>query len=161
MSAIRREADCTYVVNSEDEWYKAAFHKNDGDTDNYWLYQTACDTVPSNLLVNPDPGNNATFAGCNTAPYYHTEVGEHENSASSYGTFDQGGNVFEWIETNSGSLAIRGGSYYYGTNWFGERYTTTTGEFGDRGFRVALIPEPATLSLLGIGGLAVLRRRHH
>ena len=32
------------------------------------------------------------------SPYYRTNVGEFENSASAYGTFDQGGNVWEWNE---------------------------------------------------------------
>ena len=33
------------------------------------------------------------------SPYYTTEVGEFENSESPYGTFDQGGNIWEWNET--------------------------------------------------------------
>lgn len=31
-------------------------------------------------------------------PYWRTEVGEFENSESAYGTFDQGGNVWEFSE---------------------------------------------------------------
>jgi len=59
---IMRETNATWVIPSEDEWYKAAYHKNDGVTGNYWDYPTTSDSVPSNGLVEPtDPGNNATF----------------------------------------------------------------------------------------------------
>jgi hypothetical protein len=36
---------------------------------------------------------------------------------------------------------------------------TTTEEIPAFGFRVAFVPEPATLSLLALGGLALLRRK--
>jgi hypothetical protein len=71
-------------------------------TENYWNYPTAADNGVSHDLIEPDPGNNATFSGGTVgdwtigAPYYRTEVGAHENSASSYDTFDQGGNVQEF-----------------------------------------------------------------
>ena len=35
-------------IPSEDEWYKAAYHKNNGVTGNYWDYPTGTNTVPSN-----------------------------------------------------------------------------------------------------------------
>ena len=46
-----------WVIPTEDEWYKAAYHKNDGDTGNYFDYPTSSDTVPG--YVN----NGATSAG--------------------------------------------------------------------------------------------------
>ena len=91
-----------YVIPTEDEWYKAAYHKNDGVTGNYWLYPTQSNNVPSNDSINPDPGNNANFYQNGYtigSPDYLTAVGEFENSDSAYGTFDQGGNVWEWNET--------------------------------------------------------------
>ena len=99
--AVGRKDDATWAIPTEDEWYKAAYHKNDGVTGNYFDYATGSDTPPSNDLIDPDPGNNATFwEGDYTigSPYYRTEVGAHENSDSPYGTFDQGGNVWEWNE---------------------------------------------------------------
>ena len=32
-------AGWTYAVASEDEWDKAAYHRNDGATGNYWAYE--------------------------------------------------------------------------------------------------------------------------
>jgi formylglycine-generating enzyme required for sulfatase activity len=43
LMAIVREPDATWVIPSEDEWYKAAYHKNDGVTGNYWNYPTQSD----------------------------------------------------------------------------------------------------------------------
>ena len=100
---VVRKPDATWVIPTEDEWYKAAYHYNDGATGNYFDYPTSNDNVPDNALVDPDPGNNATFSDSVDEwtigpPYYRTEVGEHENSRSPYGTFNQAGNVFEWNE---------------------------------------------------------------
>ena len=84
---------------TEDEWYKAAYHYNDGVTGNYYDYPTSSDSVPS--YVNDsgnlsgtgdpfiegatDPGNYATYTGdygidVLGPPYYRTEVGEWETS---------------------------------------------------------------------------------
>jgi hypothetical protein len=145
---VVREPDATWVIPTENEWYKAAYHKNDGITGNYWNYPTAANNGVSNDLVDPDPGNNATFTdgmvGNYTigAPYYRTEVGAHENSESAYGTFDQGGNVQEFNETvpEHDIRGIRGGSWYSGNimgRWDRPVDMHSSDEFRDLGFRVA------------------------
>jgi sulfatase modifying factor 1 len=171
--AVTRKADWRWAIPTEDEWYKAAYHKNDGNTAHYYVYPTGSDTTPSKDLVDPDPGNNATFydgawpdpAGYTIGrPYYRTEAGAHENSGSPYGTFDQGGNVYEWNEAISeGYRGNRGGSFYsgdlgmYASLRFWE-YPASGFRYGV-GFRVVHVPESATLSLLALGGLVVMRRR--
>jgi len=171
LSAITREADATWVIPSEDEWYKAAYHYNDGVTGNYFDYPTTNDTVPSNYLVDPDPGNNANFYQTGFghtigAPYWRTEVGEFENSESPYNTFDQAGNVWEWNEAipYEASRGLRGGAFgnyqdYHDMHaaWRGNDDSVTEGEW--IGFRVAEVPEPCTLGLLSLGGLMLVKRR--
>ena len=93
-SLFGRNPGAKFFIPTEDEWYKAAYHKNDGVTGNYWDYPTASNTAPINTL--PDPGNHANFydslgTGNNDytigSPYHRTVVGEFAKSDSSYGTF--------------------------------------------------------------------------
>ena len=50
-----------------------------------------------------------------TLPRNVTDVGAYVNAPSAYGTFDQCGNVFEWIEDEPGPgstfRGVRGGSW--------------------------------------------------
>lgn len=103
---ITRNPGARVWIPSADEWYKAAYHKNDGVTDHYWDYPTGSDRQPGNRLTEPDPGNNANFAVTYRGqrqytlgpPYWRTPVGEFENSKSPYGTCDQAGNAREWTD---------------------------------------------------------------
>ncbi|MCP4593884.1 MAG: formylglycine-generating enzyme family protein [bacterium] len=159
---ITRKSGAIWFIPTEDEWYKAAYHKNDGVTGNYFDYPTSNDNTPSNDLVNPtDPGNNANFnQGGYTigSPYWSTEVGEFENSESPYNTFDQGGNLWEWNETAIGSLrGLRGGDWINTFGWMAasRRYSYDPATKLKRlGFRVASVPEPGGITLLVCGLLA-------
>ncbi|NUQ52840.1 MAG: SUMF1/EgtB/PvdO family nonheme iron enzyme [Phycisphaerales bacterium] len=113
---IVRDPSATWVLASQDEWYKAAYHKNDGVTSNYWLYATQSDDLPSNFLGDPDLGNNANWRPNGNysigSPYFCTPGGEFENSESPYGTFDQTGNVWEWTEgLQEGARGMFGGCW--------------------------------------------------
>jgi len=166
---ITRRPGATWAIPSEDEWYKAAYHKNDGATGNYWDYPTGTDEPPSNDIIDPDPGNNANFSEALGAPYWGTEVGEFENSQSPYGTFDMGGNLSEWNEARIGSWpgfldyrGIRGGSW--ASSWDELRASSRMATFPSygyaaRGFRVAQVPEPSTIALLALGSLGILWKK--
>ncbi len=45
--AVTREVDWNWAITSEDEWYMAAYHQNDGVTGNHFDYPTSSDSVPS------------------------------------------------------------------------------------------------------------------
>ncbi len=61
-----RAPGATFFIPSEDEWYKAAYHKNDGVTANYWDYPTSTDAVP---YSDQPPGSGAPTQS-NTANFF-------------------------------------------------------------------------------------------
>jgi formylglycine-generating enzyme required for sulfatase activity len=89
----------------------------------------------------------------------------------------QGGNLWEWLETandlsnNDASelRAIRGGGFdNINTDSYQESNSASASSGSQptdgnmkNGFRIAMVPEPSALSLLaiGLGGLAMMRRR--
>ncbi len=161
--AVTRNAGPGYFIPLEDEWYKAAYY--DGDADVYYDYPTGTDVDPDDSMFDPDPGNNACWNYNLDGPYYRSEVGEFENSASPYGTFDMGGNVWEWNETvaEPSEYGTRGGSYLSQLPAFEAKNRNVNSgpifEHHKLGFRVAQVPEPATVGLLVFGAVGLLRRR--
>ncbi len=144
----------------ENEWYKAAYYSPGGV---YFDYPTGTDSVTDCVAPGSDTGNSAN---CNRAVDALTDAGAYGLSDSPYGTYDQGGNVWEWNEDIVGSLrGDRGGS------WFGVATSIAasnrngddpTLEGSNGGFRVAsLVPEPGPglLGMTAVLGLAASRRR--
>ncbi len=168
LQEIMRKPYATWVIPSEDEWYKAAYHANDGVTGNYYDYPTttngALRYVHDGAVQPPDipfveggidPGNSATYDGVFEpgyendgigSPYYRSIVGEWENSSSPYGTYDQGGNVWEWNEAviNGSKRGLRGGSLASQVlclHAMYRNYSDPTYECELTGFRVAKVPD--------------------
>jgi formylglycine-generating enzyme required for sulfatase activity len=169
-----------------DEWYKAAYYDPSASgpvADDYWLYPTRSDTQPTsatppstitgaaNYLYNDSIANgiNGGFAVTQSTSYnsstnYLSNVGAYSNSASYYGTFDQGGNVWEWNEAVNGSNRGRlGGAWgnaeihLRATNFIVDN---PLDEDTDMGFRLATsVPEPSRAMLLLAGVCAMLLRR--
>lgn len=163
---IQRNENWKWALTSEDEWYKAAYHMNDGVTGHYWdIPMGSCMCWYPLDNENPDGECSANFFdGDYTvgSPYWCTEVGYFGMSGSFYGTFDQGGNVWERNEslvyTGSGwsSRGARGGSFREGDIFLFAAFRNTalieppSYEHADVGFRVSQVPEPGTMTLLSL-----------
>ena len=116
-----------WVLPSENEWYKAAYYDpNKSGGAGYWRYPVKSDTAPeANLNTN--------------AP---SDVGSYAKAVSAYGTFDQGGNVWEYNDNQNGDkVALRGGSFYIndheGYMRSATRYDVYGAKWPNYGFRVA------------------------
>jgi formylglycine-generating enzyme required for sulfatase activity len=153
------------AVASENEWYKAAYYDGNGS---YYDYPTQNDSAPTDIAPGDATGsNNANY---NSAVGSFTDVGAYSNSASYYGTFDQGGNVWEYNDTIVGSSVrgMRGGAFNGSDNDLQSSYrifsdpSTAPSYTGFRVSSLAPIPEPsayaAILGCLGLG-LALMRRK--
>jgi formylglycine-generating enzyme required for sulfatase activity len=155
-------------------------------TGDYWNYPTSTDAVPYSDQPPgsdaPDPSNTANafkndgiangyddgyaLSGSNSYSYW-SNVGSYPLSSSPYGTFDQGGNLWEYNETHngSGSTWMRGGSWGDSMLHLAASDRNMTGfmnQGGSIGFRVATIavPEPGILAVavLAIATIAWRRR---
>jgi sulfatase modifying factor 1 len=169
--AVTRNPGARWWLPNEDEWYKAAYHKNDGATANYWNYPTRMDNEPDNNVPSLDTGNSANFSFSNidtttgNSSYPATDAGAYTLSGSAYGTFDQGGNAEEWVETlveaSNGTLLrrLRGGPWLDNSQVMHAQYNYDA-VFPDAdgrfiGFRLAGVPEPRS-AYVGALGMAML-----
>ena len=156
--AITRNATATYFIPSENEWYKAAYYKGGGTNAGYWLYPTQSDTAP---IAEAPPGHDEPPGSANylsvLGANHLTDVGAYVNSPGPYGTFDQGGELFQWTDTlisagysgfammdssweSSSSNELRSNNTVY--PW------SPIDQYNFTGFRVAEVPEPSTPCLL-------------
>lgn len=186
-SSIQRNSGAKWFLPTANEWYKAAYHKNNGLTADYWVYPTASNVRPYSDQPPgsdaPDTSNTANIwkddgmvngyddgyaVSASPSSNTYTELlltpgGAYSLASSSYATFDQGGNAFEWNETISSSSArgLRGGSYSDGFSDYlisSASYDQLPSDENNSafGFRVATVPEPTTLVMtICLLGLAV------
>jgi len=139
-----------YVIPTEDEWYKAAYYTGSG----YSTYANGTDTAP---VAGVDTNYNSAIG----QPWEVVGHGTMEQND----TVDMMGNVFEWNETliYGSYRGLRGGSYTDDNLSSSDRYDgpdpAPSYEIISIGFRVASVPEPCSLVLLGLGGLTLMRRR--
>ncbi|MGA2229311.1 MAG: SUMF1/EgtB/PvdO family nonheme iron enzyme [Tepidisphaeraceae bacterium] len=165
LAAVTRSPTAVYVIPNENEWYKAAYYKGGSTSAGYWLFPTQNNTPPSNALLATGT-NNANFLdpllGLTDPVNGLTPVGTFADSPGPYGTFDMGGDVSQLTENIiDGEHRDWGGS-------FAAPYTSLesnsfvagppSGYQGVLGFRIADVPEPSSLALLGAGSLVLLRR---
>ena len=167
---LYRHKDAFYFLPSEDEWYKAAYHKNDGVTANYWDYATASNSIPTQALSDGTLAGSAVFEGSEAGfPADPADV-NLAGGLSPYGTMGQNGNVWEWQESafdginnsSSENRAIRGGGWFDPEGFLRASLRfgiSPTLSYSDVGFRVASVPEPSCAMLMIGSGLVFLARR--
>ena len=157
---LYRHKDAYYFLPTEEEWVKAAYWNGT----NLQTYATVGNVTPT------QDGWNFYDNGYATDPYGPWDVGDGTEEIN--GTYDMMGNVWEWMEspdnnenylTDSGRC-LRGGSFYYSNNDYYLRSSfrteaSSSGQSWATGFRVASVPEPCSLVLLGLGGLLIRKRR--
>lgn len=189
LRTIVRNPGARWFIPSENEWYKAAYHKNDGVTDHYWQYPLGADFVPTSALPSGSGGPSLSHAAnffaddhlvngindgysvtgsiiADPTKNYLTDAGAFTDSVGPYNTFDQAGNVWEWNESmyDDTFRVLRGGSWRHNASHLASssrNFNYPTYEEFFVGFRVAAVPEPSSafLAILGIGILSSWRRR--
>jgi formylglycine-generating enzyme required for sulfatase activity len=136
-------------IPTENEWYKAAYYS--AANTSYSLYPNG-----QNTITTADANYNNSVGST-------TNVGTYSGDPSSYGTFDQGGNVWEWNDAvTSSSRGLRGGSFNNNESNLRASYLVNydpTFENNRVGFRVASVPEPTSLLLTMLAGGVMLARR--
>ena len=161
-NTVVRNPGAAIVLASENEWYKAAYY----DVASTTYFDYPADTNSPTECSGPTSAPNS--ANCSEQapgdPEDMLPVGSYPGSASPNGTFDQGGNVFEWNEAITGVLRIyRGGAHNLTAALLNGSSRSTNGgalESVHVGLRLVLIPEPGTGLLFAVGllGFAGWRR---
>jgi formylglycine-generating enzyme required for sulfatase activity len=159
-SSITRTLDkipgTLWAIASEDEWYKAAYYNGDGTYRQYPVTAELSQGIANYYIDAEGQGyakpDNAYIADVD---YYDNETGAN----SFYGTYQQGGNMWEWTETIETDLrGVRGGGFYSGDLYLSSSGRSTsnpvTGWNSSTGFRVValsslmMVPEPGKYGLL-------------
>jgi hypothetical protein len=148
---ITANAGTQFYIPTENEWYKAAYYNGANST--YSLYPNG-----QNSITTEDANYGASASS--------TDVGTYSSDPSFYGTFDQGGNVWEWNDAVIGaSRGWRGASYamldgvLLASSYRGVADPVV--ETPEIGFRLAIVPEPSSmvLAMLASGVMLTRRRR--
>ena len=164
-SNLYRNSLARYFLPSTDEWYKAAYY--DPTSGVYYDYPTGSDTAPTAVASGTAAGTAVYTQPFGNGPADITQAG----GLSRYGTMAQGGNIFEWEESDfillngptTDSRGLRGG--YWSAGSINLQSTNRlsglpTGGNNVTGFRVAsVIPEPSTALLAALASLGLLSRR--
>jgi sulfatase modifying factor 1 len=161
---LYRNSLARYFLPSADEWHKAAYY--DASQTAYFIYPTGSDAVPTPTSSGSAPNTAVFDQPLAQGPAEIAQAG----GLSPFGTMGQGGNVWEWEETDfdrfnnaiNSPRGLRGGFWGAGSPPLLSSFRTATEpsvEGSLAGFRVASIPEPGSLILLSTICLSMLALR--
>ena len=137
-------------IPDENEWYKAAYHQPHaagGPAGHYWRYPTNSDAKPAPGKAGDTAPNQANYMVNDQDHHGLSWVGSFPGSASHYGTLDQGGNAWEWVEATvfDTQRMMRGGSTFGSHEKMLAPSRSSAGpakRYHDVGFRVARVVPP-------------------
>ena len=147
-----RHANAYYFLPSVDEWYKGAYGSADGT---WYSFPNGSNSAPT--AVSGGTSGVVYGQSMSTGPADVTNAG----GLSPFGTMAQGGNVWEWAESEP--LELRGGDWAGTSAYLEGSYSWTdvypSDGLASFGFRVASVPEPGTIGLMVVGLACVLAKR--
>ncbi|MFI0347811.1 MAG: formylglycine-generating enzyme family protein [Chthoniobacterales bacterium] len=169
--------NASWRLPTEDEWYKAAYYIGAGTNAGYWKYPTQENALPTTDTNSTNPGANyfyqspqgitpninfqlpeadeisiSGFPAINHI--FLTPAGAFAYAPGPYGTYDMGGNVFQWTSSRNSFLSsidhqketVRGGCWKLPSAYLMPAYSRMLLNPKDRsdyiGFRV-IGPKPA------------------
>lgn len=130
---LAKASTVKWALPTENEWYKAAyFDPSKSGGAGYWQY----------------PGKGYTAPAANLSSDTPSEAGSFTKAVTAFGTFDQGGNQWEYNEASfDGKVGLRGGSWYLNDNEgymdAATRYDVLSAKWPNYGFRVVALGEAA------------------
>jgi hypothetical protein len=157
---IFRNTASQFWIPTPDEWYKAAHYdpSPNAPASHYWTYPTQSQTPPATIGPNSTNPNSANYGHYGSTGNVLTPVGSYALASSHYGTFDQGGNVWEWTDGTTSTIPVYG--LVLGGGWDSSTLDLAgaggipvrSDESVEIGFRIAMmIPEPNCLGLFTLG----------
>ena len=159
-STVPTNRNARFTIPTQDEWYKAAYYSpllNRGKG-GYYVFPSQSNatpgSIPDNVVSNSVKPNQANYYNGKFSvtqqqllasqgnQNYLTNVGAFTKSSSYYGTFDQGGNIYEWIDTpgNYQQGRLRGGFWMSNKadmSYLDYYVTSPAYAFNGSGFRLA------------------------
>lgn len=168
---LYRHKDAYYFLPSENEWFKAAYYQGGGTNAGYWTYPTREDTAPVAVASGLLAGTAVYDGQAEPASVFAS------GGLSAYGHRGMGGNVAEWTESAWDGLnnsvsedrTVRGGDWFGSSGQLASDYRDINAPLYESdfiGLRVASVPEPSSVALLLLTGIAArlwhwrLRRGH-
>lgn len=109
-----RNVGAKFWIPNENEWFKAAYYDPTLiGARKYYNYPTRSNDAPSQDKANYVVDDELAIGD----PWFVADVDSYGCAASYYGTVQQGGNVWEWLESwqygQIGNRGLRGGSWSY------------------------------------------------